>query len=84
VTSDNPRSENPMDIINMIIPGVEQTGTPYKVICDRKEAIRYALEIACTGDVVILAGKGHETYQILNEGTIEFDEREIVSEILKG
>ena len=84
VTSDNPRSENPVDIINMIIPGVQKTGTPYEVICDRKEAIRYALSIAKKGDVVVLAGKGHETYQILNEGTIDFDERKIVSEILKG
>lgn len=84
VTSDNPRSENPMDIINMIIPGVKETGTPFEVICDRKEAIKFALETAKKDDVVILAGKGHETYQILNDGTIDFDEREIVSGILNG
>jgi len=84
VTSDNPRSENPMDIINMIIPGVKETGTPFEVICDRKKAIKFALETAKKDDVVILAGKGHETYQILNDGTIDFDEREIVLGILNG
>ncbi len=82
ITSDNPRSENPLDIINMIEPAVKQTGTPYTVIPDRREAIKYALGMAQKGDVVLLAGKGHETYQVLADGTIHFDEREIVHQIL--
>ncbi|MDY6314081.1 MAG: UDP-N-acetylmuramoyl-L-alanyl-D-glutamate--2,6-diaminopimelate ligase [Clostridia bacterium] len=82
VTSDNPRTEEPGEIIKEIIPGVEETGCPYTVIENRKEAIRYALDNAETGDVILLAGKGHETYQILKSGKIHFDEREIVHEIL--
>ena len=78
VTSDNPRSEDPMSIISMIEPAVKQTGTPYVVIENRKQAIHYALDNAQSGDVILLAGKGHETYQILADGTIHFDEREIV------
>ena len=66
----------------MIIPGIEKTKTPYKVIENRYEAIRYAIENARKNDVVVLAGKGHETYQILNSGTIHFDEREVIKEIL--
>ncbi len=83
VTSDNPRSEDPMCIINMIEPAVKQTGTAYVVIPDRREAIKYALQNAKSGDVIVLAGKGHETYQVLKDGTIHFDEREIIQELLK-
>ncbi|HZJ57378.1 MAG TPA: UDP-N-acetylmuramoyl-L-alanyl-D-glutamate--2,6-diaminopimelate ligase [Clostridia bacterium] len=82
ITSDNPRSEDPMDIIMDIEPGVRKTSCPYTIIENRREAIEYALVHAREGDVVILTGKGHETYQILKDGTIPFDEREIVSEIL--
>ncbi len=82
VTSDNPRTENPMRIIEMVEDGVKKSGCEYVVIESRYEAIRYALENARAGDVVVLAGKGHETYQILNTGTIHFDEREVVYEIL--
>ena len=82
ITSDNPRSENPMDIINMIEPSVKETGTPYVVIPDRREAIKYALQNGKKGDVIVLAGKGHETYQILSDGVIHFDEREVIHEIL--
>ncbi len=82
VTSDNPRSENPSSIISMIVEGVEQTDVEYVVIENRYEAIKYALANAQSGDVIILAGKGHETYQILNSGTIHFDEREVIREIL--
>ena len=82
ITSDNPRSEEPMKIIKQIMPGVKKTGCPYKIIENRKEAIEYALSNAKKGDVVILAGKGHETYQILKNKTIHFDEKEIVMEIL--
>lgn len=82
VTSDNPRTENPMRIIEMVENGVKKSGCEYIVIESRYEAIRYALENAKKDDVIVLAGKGHETYQILNTGTVHFDEREVVHEIL--
>lgn len=82
VTSDNPRSENPSDIIADILKGMEGVSTPYVVVENRKEAIKWALEHAKPNDIVLLAGKGHETYQILPTGTIHFDEREAVAEIL--
>ncbi|MBQ9531468.1 MAG: UDP-N-acetylmuramoyl-L-alanyl-D-glutamate--2,6-diaminopimelate ligase [Eubacterium sp.] len=80
VTSDNPRSENPSKIINDILEGMNNSKTPIKVIENRKEAINWALDNAKENDIILLAGKGHETYQILNEGTIHFDEREVVAE----
>lgn len=82
ITSDNPRSEDPMDIIKDIVPGVEKTGCDYTIIENRREAIEYALAQAQKDDIVILAGKGHETYQILKDKTIPFDEKQIVAEIL--
>ncbi len=82
VTSDNPRSEEPMDIINDILEGMSGTRTPIKVIENRIEAIKYAVSIAKTDDIIVLAGKGHETYQILRDKTIHLDEREVVSEAL--
>lgn len=81
ITSDNPRTEDPMKIINDILKGV--CGENYVVIENRKEAIKYALDIAKPNDIILLAGKGHETYQILNTGKIHFDEREVVLESLK-
>lgn len=83
VTSDNPRTENPSEIINDILVGIDETSCDYKVIENRFEAIEYALDIAEKGDVILLAGKGHETYQILNGRTIVFDEREIVLKLLQ-
>ena len=83
VTSDNPRSENPTEIISDILEGMKGCKTKKKVIENRYDAIKYAIENARSGDIIILAGKGHETYQILNEGTIHFDEREVVREILE-
>lgn len=82
VTSDNPRSEEPMDIINETLEGVKTTNCPYEVIENRKEAIKYAIDNAQKGDVIVIAGKGHENYQVLKDRTIHFDEREIVAEIL--
>lgn len=82
VTSDNPRSENPRAIIEDILVGMEGINTPYEVIENRKEAIAYAINNAKKDDIILLAGKGHETYQILPTGTIHFDEREAVAEIL--
>lgn len=82
VTSDNPRSENPQMIIDDILAGMEKSKAKIYVECDRTSAIEKALKIAKKDDVVLLAGKGHETYQILNTGKIHYDEREIVKEIL--
>lgn len=84
VTSDNPRTEDPHAIIEEILTGMTDTKTPYTVVENRIEAIRYAIEHAEAGDTVLLAGKGHETYQILKTGTIHLDEREVVREVLKG
>lgn len=84
VTSDNPRNEVPEDIIKDILAGLEKTDIPYDVVVDRKEAVFYGLQIAEKGDIIVLAGKGHEDYQILaNMEHIHFDEREIVAEGLK-
>ena len=82
VTSDNPRSENPSDIIKDILVGIDGNPTPYKVIENRVEAIKYAIETAKSGDIIVLAGKGHETYQILSDGKIHLDEREVIAEAL--
>ena len=83
VTSDNPRTENPLGIIKDIMVGVKETKTPYVVIENRIEAIKYAIAHAQKDDIIILAGKGHETYQILNTGTIHLDEREVVFQALE-
>ncbi len=79
VTSDNPRTEVPGEIIREILPGLEGTDTPYVVVEDRVEAIRYAMDHARTDDVIILAGKGHETYQIVGHEKRHLDEREVVA-----
>lgn len=83
VTSDNPRSENPSKIIDDILEGMKDTKTPYKVVENRKEAIAWAMNNAKPDDIILLAGKGHETYQILPTGTIHFDEREVIAEVLE-
>jgi UDP-N-acetylmuramoyl-L-alanyl-D-glutamate--2,6-diaminopimelate ligase len=76
VTSDNPRSEDPLMIINDALVGVRRFDTPHAVEPDRHAAIRIAMAQAQPGDVVILAGKGHETYQVLRDRTIHLDDRE--------
>lgn len=83
VTSDNPRTENPSAIIEDIVVGIDRTDVKYEVVENRKEAIERAMSLAEKGDIVLLLGKGHETYQILNEGVIDFDERKIVAEIFE-
>ena len=83
VTSDNPRTEDPDAIIADIVEGMKGTTTPYKVITNRIDAIKYAVKNAVKGDIIVLAGKGHETYQILNTGVIHLDEREVVAEALR-
>ncbi len=82
VTSDNPRSENPEKIISEILPGFSE-GAEFTVVPDRREAISYGISHAKPGDTLVLLGKGHETYQIIKEKTIPFDERKIVKEIME-
>lgn len=84
VTSDNPRTEDPDCIIEDIIVGVERVNKPYIKITDRKEAIKYALENAKKDDIILLAGKGHEDYQIIGKKKIKMYERDIVQEILSS
>jgi UDP-N-acetylmuramoyl-L-alanyl-D-glutamate--2,6-diaminopimelate ligase len=82
LTSDNPRSEDPLLIMADALVGLQRTGKPYIAEVDRGVAIHKALEEAREGDVVVLAGKGHETYQILKEGKVEFDDREVARKVL--
>lgn len=83
VTSDNPRDEDPDAIIADVLAGLEGSGVPCDVVVDRREAIFHAVKTACSGDVIVLAGKGHEDYQIFeNNRTVHFDEREIVADAL--
>lgn len=82
VTSDNPRTEDPEKIIEQVVEGVKQTECDYEVITNRFSAIEYALDHAKKNDIILLAGKGHETYQVLGKDTIKFDEREIVQKLL--
>lgn len=83
ITSDNPRSEIPMEIIKQVEAGIKSTDCDYICIENRRDAIKYALTIAGKEDIVLLAGKGHETYQVLKDRTIPFDERDIVQELLR-
>jgi UDP-N-acetylmuramoyl-L-alanyl-D-glutamate--2,6-diaminopimelate ligase len=85
VTSDNPRKEDPVAIIDEILTGIPAESRDRVVVePDRYSAIKRALEIAAAGDVVVVAGKGHEDYQIFADQTIHFDDREVVREILEG
>lgn len=83
ITSDNPRTEDPERIINDIEVGLQKTNGKYIKITDRRQAIKFALENGQDGDIIILAGKGHETYQQFKDKTIHFDEREVVAELLE-
>lgn len=83
ITSDNPRSENPQTIISDIEQGIIKTNCEYIKIEDRKEAIKYALDKAQKSDIIIIAGKGHENYQIFKDKTIHFDDVEIVNLFLQ-
>jgi UDP-N-acetylmuramoyl-L-alanyl-D-glutamate--2,6-diaminopimelate ligase len=83
LTSDNPRGEDPLRIMSDVLVGLQKTGKKYLAEVDREVAIRKALEQAHEGDVVVLAGKGHETYQILKQGPIPFDDREVARKILR-
>lgn len=83
LTSDNPRSEDPYAILAAIEEGIRPTGGKYAVVENRREAIRHALEIAREGDIVVLAGKGHETYQEIMGVKRPFDEKVVVNELLE-
>jgi UDP-N-acetylmuramoyl-L-alanyl-D-glutamate--2,6-diaminopimelate ligase len=84
LTSDNPRSEDPLLIMNDVLVGLRRKDTPTIVEPDRAAAIRHALTSASPGDLVLIAGKGHETYQIFSDRTIHFDDREVAREVLAG
>jgi UDP-N-acetylmuramoyl-L-alanyl-D-glutamate--2,6-diaminopimelate ligase len=84
LTSDNPRSEDPLTIMNDALVGIRRTDTPHIVEPDRATAIARAIKQAHPGDLVILAGKGHETYQVLKDKTIAFDDREVARGVLRG
>jgi UDP-N-acetylmuramoyl-L-alanyl-D-glutamate--2,6-diaminopimelate ligase len=83
LTSDNPRGEDPLRIINDVVVGLQKVNAKYVVEPDREKAIAIALDQAKAGDIVLLAGKGHETYQVLGQGTVEFDDREKARAILR-
>jgi UDP-N-acetylmuramoyl-L-alanyl-D-glutamate--2,6-diaminopimelate ligase len=83
ITTDNPKYDDPEMIANEIAKGTKEVTDQYKVIVDRKEAIEYALKMAKPGDIVVLAGKGHETYQLIGNEKVPFSEKEIVKEILE-
>ena len=82
LTSDNPRTEDPFDILRAVESGIRKTKGKYTVIENRREAIRHALETAREGDIVVLAGKGHETYQEINGIRHPFDEQVVVQQLL--
>ncbi len=83
ITSDNPRHEKPEDIINDIITGVERKGGKYTAIEDRAEAVKYAVKEAKKGDVIVVAGKGHEDYQIIGDVKYHMDDRELIAAAAK-
>lgn len=83
ITSDNPRTEEPEEIMKQIEVGIKKSNSKYTLIVDRIEAIRYAINMATKADVIVLSGKGHETYQEINGKKHHLDEREIINQIIK-
>ena len=86
ITSDNPRSESPLEIINEIEIGIKESGYPnekYEIILDREEAIARGIEISNENDSVLIAGKGHEKYQIIGKEKMHFDDCEIANKYIK-
>ena len=84
ITSDNPRTENPDEIVNEIEKGIKKTNGKYECIVDRREAIKKAIEMANKRDLIVLAGKGHEPYQEINGVKHPFDERIIVKDLISN
>ncbi len=84
LTSDNPRSEDPLAIINDAVVGLQKTGVKYSVEADRRKAIALAIGEARPGDIVLLAGKGHEKVQVTREGSVPFDDLEVAREALRA
>jgi UDP-N-acetylmuramoyl-L-alanyl-D-glutamate--2,6-diaminopimelate ligase len=84
LTSDNPRTEDPLAILSDAEVGLKQVGRTYRKIADRREAIFSAIAEARTGDVVVIAGKGHEDYQIIGSEVIHFDDREVARQALEN
>jgi UDP-N-acetylmuramoyl-L-alanyl-D-glutamate--2,6-diaminopimelate ligase len=82
VTSDNPRSEDPVGIILQIEDGIRAAGGRFEAVVDRKDAIERAILMAAPGDTVLIAGKGHEDYQVFSDRTVHFDDREVAREVL--
>lgn len=83
LTSDNPRSEDPLDIINDTLVGLRRLDTPHTIEADRYKGIRMAIEQARSGDLILIAGKGHEDYQVLRDKLIHFDDREAARQLLQ-
>jgi UDP-N-acetylmuramoyl-L-alanyl-D-glutamate--2,6-diaminopimelate ligase len=83
LTSDNPRSEDPLAIMNDAMVGLQRSGARYKMEPDRKAAIALAIREASPGDIVLLAGKGHEKTQVTREGPIPFDDLEVARQVLR-
>ena len=83
ITSDNPRFEKPEDIIADIVTGISKTDGKYVTIPDRKEAIRYCIEHGEPGDIIVLAGKGHEDYQEIEGRKYPMDERVLIAEVMQ-
>lgn len=84
LTSDNPRSEDPLAIVNDAVVGLQRTSAKYVIEADRRPAIRIALEAARAGDIVLLAGKGHEKEQVLASGPVPFDDTQVAAEALRA
>jgi UDP-N-acetylmuramoyl-L-alanyl-D-glutamate--2,6-diaminopimelate ligase len=84
LTSDNPRSEDPVAIINDAVVGLQKTGVKYSVETDRRKALALAIGEARPGDIVLLAGKGHEKVQVTREGAVPFDDLEVAREALRA
>ena len=83
ITSDNPRFEEPQDIMQDIKTGISKTSGKYVEIPERKEAIRFAIEAAQVGDVIVLAGKGHEDYQEIRGVKYKMDERRLIAQVIQ-
>jgi len=83
ITNDNPRGEPPENIAQAIEEGVHETGCGYEIILDRRQAIKRAVSLADKWDIIVVAGKGHETYQISENGCVPFDDRKVLKEFLE-